>query len=93
MIDLQLVRRARPAVDLVYLLGSSTTPEFREGHMEEVLTFYHETLTGLLGKFGYSPELYTYAQLKKDFDECFIFGFVMSTMHSMVTNENMLNIL
>ena len=84
MVDLQLVRRARPSIDLVYLLGTSTGPEFREKHLEEILSFYHSTLIAGLTKFGYSSDLYTYQQLKKDFDECFIFGFVMGTMNAMV---------
>ena len=80
-----MVRRGRPTIDLAYLLGSSTSPEFRKEHLDEILSFYHKTLIDLLTSFGYSAQVYPYDQLEKDFEECFVFGFVMAIMHAMVT--------
>lgn len=71
-------------MDLAYLLGSSTTPEFRRDHLDEILSFYHGTLIEVLGGLGYPALLYPYDQLKQDYDECFVFGFAMGTMHAMV---------
>ena len=84
VLDFQMSRRTRPAVDLVYFLGSSTTPEMREKHLEELLHFYHDQLTEILDGHGYSGR-YTYTELKKDFKECFVFGFVLATSHAKVT--------
>ena len=83
MLDFQLCRRARPAIDLVYCLGSSTSPETREEHLEELLQFYHDKLTEILDKYGYK-DCYSLSDFKKDFHDCYIFGFVLGTSHAQV---------
>ena len=85
MVDLQVVRRARPSIDLVYMLGSCTTAEFRKHHLPELLEFYHQMFVDTLKKLGYSESLYTLDQLTKDFDECYVHGFVVSILQAMVT--------
>lgn len=85
MLDLQLMRVARPAVDLSYLFGSSTSPEFRKEHLADFLQFYHTALASHLGDLGHRvDDLLTLDQLKRDFDECFVFGFVVGILHSQV---------
>ena len=84
MLDLQMSRFARSTIELVYFFGSSTGPEFREKHLEEMLTFYHDTLMGFLNSYGYDENVYTYSDLKADFIDCFPFGYYMGQLHSMV---------
>lgn len=81
LLDLQLMRRSRPAVDLVYFFGSSTYFQFRAKHMEELLKYYHGCLSNELEAFGYSKSTHTYQQLNQDFDDCWPFGFVIAIMH------------
>jgi hypothetical protein len=85
MLDLQMVRRANPTVDLCYFFGSSTSPEIREKHLEEMLTFYWKRLDMLLVTLGYPSNLYTYKSLKKDFKRTFLFGVMLGSMHAMVS--------
>ena len=85
ILDLQLSRRANPGVDLAYFLGSSTSPAFREKHLDDLLTFYHSILKERLVAFGYPDNTYTLENVKKDFKYCFPFGFCMARIHIMVS--------
>ena len=83
LIDLQLSRRARPAVDLAYFFGSSTKPWWRKEHMEDMLRYYHDRLMDQLKYHGYNDEsLYPFERLKADMKECFPFGFSLALMHA-----------
>ncbi|XP_071442951.1 uncharacterized protein [Hetaerina americana] len=44
LVDLQLVRYAPPAFDILLFLHVCTKRAFRERHLEELLKFYHEAL-------------------------------------------------
>ena len=82
--DLQLSSRASPMIDLVYFFGSSTTPEFREMHLEELLAFYHSILVQRLEALGHDKSVYTLKKIKEDFNFCYPFGFFMAKTHAMV---------
>ena len=86
-LDLQYVRRARPTVDLVYLFGTSTSPEFREEKLEEMLRFYHESLVKHLERLGYPRDTYAYDNLLEDYRDSFAFGFVVAQFHSQVNKK------
>ena len=82
MLDLQIVRRSRPAADLNYFFGSSVSPEFRDEHLEEMLSFYHGNLTQSLEVLGYSAQtIFTLENLKQEYQECHMIGFIMGAMH------------
>ncbi len=85
LIDLQLAKYAKPAVDLVYFFGSSTSYKFRENHLDSLLRLYHSTLHKELKEFGYTTELYTFQQLLDDFQDCWPFGFTLSCAHIAVS--------
>ncbi len=85
ILDFQLVRRARPTVDLAYFLASSLIPETRRRHLDNLLSDYYRTLADSLNSLGYDAgELYPYTSLKTDFKECYIFGIVSGLMHAQV---------
>ena len=79
-----MCRYAKPTVDLVYFFGSSTDPEFREKHLEDLLKFYHDTLMRFLKSYGYDDSIYTYSDFKTDFIDCFPYGYSMGLLHAMV---------
>ena len=81
MVDLQICRRARPSLDVACLLVTTTNEDFRANNLEEALKFYHSRLGHYLSKCGHDVNgLYPFEQLKKEFDECFVFGFCEKTM-------------
>ena len=86
IVDLQNTRLGRPGCELTYFFCSSTTPEQRKDHLDELLRLYYdeffEQLT-ILGD-GCDQTCYTFDQLKDDYAECFSFGFVMGCLHSHV---------
>ena len=84
-----MCRRARPTIDVAYLLWTSTTPAFRQkdGNGEALLRHYYSTLVSRLDALGYKgEELYTKEEFKKDYKDCSLFGYQISQMHTMVTN-------
>ena len=85
LIDFQLSRRARPCVDLAYFIGASTNEEFREKHLEDLLKYYHDKISGVLDIIGYDAKtLYSYDYFRKEFQECFPFGHIMAVVHAQV---------
>ena len=84
-IDFQIVRRGRPTIDLCYMLTTSTNTQFRHEHRYEIIDAYHKKLVENLVDFGYSKDLYPYAQFKQDVKDCFVFGYAMGSMHAQVT--------
>ena len=71
-------------MDLVYFFSASTTPAFRETHLKEYLTFYHDTLIKRLEAFGYSSDVYTFNQLVEDYDSHYSYGYCMGQVHVLV---------
>ena len=51
--------------------------------MDELLHYYHGKLTSILDQYGYS-NVYPYTEMKKDFDECFLFGIICGNTHAQV---------
>lgn len=86
VVDLQMVRRARPTIDLAYFFASSLSPEFRENHLQELLKYYHLSLTKCLVNLGYDEDLYTFDSFKGNFEECYIYGVGYGTIHAQVWN-------
>ena len=86
MLDLQIVRRARPAIDIAYILCSSTHYDLRHNNREEILSFYHSHLTNELKRLGYSESLHTYEAFREDFEEARAWGIMMGSMHGIVSD-------
>jgi hypothetical protein len=57
----------------------------RKYHFEELLKFYYNRFCEELKNLGGSSKpIFTYAELKKEFDDCYPYGFIMGCMHSQV---------
>lgn len=57
LVDLALTKWASPTTDLSYFLFMSTTPELRKAHMDEIMAYYHQTLTKALQDLGEDPNI------------------------------------
>ncbi len=77
-------------VDICYLLGSSTSPEQREEHLDEWLKLYWTSLDTNLVRLGYPGNLYTYEEMMRNFKQNFLFGVVVGALHAMVSAEILL---
>jgi hypothetical protein len=82
---MQGTRFGRPGIELVYFFCSSTSPEQRKGHFDELLRFYYDRFFEELRSLGDNSEpLFSIDDLKRDYDECYPFGFAMGFAHSQV---------
>ena len=69
MVDFQLSRIGHPLEDILYFLYTSTLPEFREMHMENLLNHYYNMLTCSLERLGINimEEGYTMDKFMQDY--------------------------
>lgn len=90
-VDFQLIHRNRPGIDLVYFFFTSTDPDFREKHLDDLLKSYHGELVGHLDGFGYQGEsLICFQDLKKQYKECYMFGLHFTVVHYTVRHGNLI---
>jgi thiamine kinase-like enzyme len=52
LIDLQVMQEACPTMDLTYLIYTSTTTEFRQKHLEDMLKLYYNSFKSYCDKLG-----------------------------------------
>lgn len=79
LLDWQMSAINHPCMDLSYLIGTSTTPKFREKHLDEILQFYYGELKENLNKFGYDlEEILTFETLKKTYNDYHVFQFMIA---------------
>nr|CAD7426330.1 unnamed protein product [Timema monikensis] len=74
LIDFQIIRYGSPALDLQCFLTTSPNDEVRETKVDQLLEEYHSALTDNLRLLGMSPDLYSLETLKKEFNDCSLFG-------------------
>jgi len=58
MVDLQNTRIGRPGIDLSYFFCSSTSPQQRKDHFDELLRFYYDCFFEELRNLGNTSEPY-----------------------------------
>ena len=68
----------------VYFLCTSTCPEMRAGHLDEILADYYGRLIFHLSRFGYPESAYPAESFRKDLDECFVYGYITGTFVTQV---------
>ncbi len=85
IVDLQNTRMGRPGLELAYFFCSSTSPQQRKLHFEELFQYYYDNFFEELKNLGDNSEpAFTLEELKEDFDDCYHYGFVMGCVHSQV---------
>ena len=69
MVDFQVSRIGHAVSDILYFLYSSTTPELRAENLDNLLSYYFETLTKDLNRLGIniSEENYTMKHFLQDY--------------------------
>eukprot|EP00095_Tigriopus_kingsejongensis_P007654 maker-scaffold116_size340332-snap-gene-1.11 protein:Tk07654 transcript:maker-scaffold116_size340332-snap-gene-1.11-mRNA-1 annotation:"GH19368" len=77
-VDLAVIRWASPCTDLAFFFFTSTTPELREAHLDELLEFYQAELAHTFSQLNEDPHIYTLEQLKIDYNKYALLGFIMS---------------
>ncbi|XP_046389628.1 uncharacterized protein LOC124158538 [Ischnura elegans] len=78
LVDLQLIRFAPVAIDLLLFLHTSTTRKFRQDNLNELLEEYHKQLGNIVGKKELD-ELMSLEKLKESMSELGLFGKVIAT--------------
>ncbi|CAH1116681.1 unnamed protein product [Phaedon cochleariae] len=78
IIDWQLASLHSPALDLSLLIYTSSS-KTELSHFEELLKFYHSTLTSFLKELGSNAEdIFSFSQLKEHWYRYSVFGFLWS---------------
>lgn len=74
-----MCRIGSPALDLAYYLFSSTTKQFRDQYLDELLHIYHSSLAELMTRCGSEPEKwFTFNDLQNELKKSGIFGLVFA---------------
>lgn len=53
LVDYQILRHHHPAFDILLVLYSNTTREFRKEHLQKLLDYYYSTFEEILRSYGY----------------------------------------
>ena len=85
MVDLQSCRLGRPGIELAYFFCSSTTPQQRKEHFEDLFKFYYDQFFAELKDLGDNSEpQFSLEELRTEYDECYAWGFVQGCVHAQV---------
>ncbi|ODM91728.1 hypothetical protein Ocin01_14956 [Orchesella cincta] len=81
LVDFQLTRDACPTADLVYLVYTSTTLEYRKAHLDEALQLYHDRFNEVCSLMGVEtlPD-FNMTSLKRRFHRSKLMGYMMATI-------------
>ena len=91
ILDLQNTRLNRPGMELSYFFCSSTSPQQRKSHFEDLLKLYYDCFFEELKNLGDDSEpFFTLEDLQEEYNECFAFGFILGCMHAQVKKLNSL---
>ena len=89
MVDLQSCRLGRPGIELAYFFCSSTTPQQRKEHFQDLFKFYYDQFFAELKDLGDNSEpQFTLEDLRAEFDEGYPWGFVQGCVHAQVTVQS-----
>ncbi|XP_049830763.1 uncharacterized protein LOC126272167 isoform X3 [Schistocerca gregaria] len=79
IIDFQMSRWANPVCDLSFFLYSSTSKEFRDSNISDLLKTYHQSLSEMIQDLGSDPQVvYPYKIFEVEVKQFSTFGFIMS---------------
>ncbi|CAL4183511.1 unnamed protein product, partial [Meganyctiphanes norvegica] len=87
LIDWQMVHWNTSVTDLHYFLFSSTTPELRKDHLDELLYYYHSIFIDATTKLGSPVPFWTYQQFKKEYNRLAAYGFMKGIMFCILLCE------
>ncbi|XP_076039886.1 uncharacterized protein LOC143024709 isoform X2 [Oratosquilla oratoria] len=77
LIDFQICQWTNPVFDLHYVISTSTTPELRKAHLDDVLRHYHETFTNVTKRLDSPVPDYSYEEFREEYDKSALVGLIM----------------
>ena len=75
-IDFQMARYSSPVLDLQYFIHTSASEQVRSEYTEHLLQMYHTELQDTLRKLGCYHHIYTFEQMKKEYEDRSLFGLI-----------------
>ena len=75
-IDFQITRYSTPVLDLQYFIHTSASEQVRSEYTEHLLQVYHTELQGTLKTLACDHHIYTFEQLKKEYEDRSLFGLI-----------------
>ncbi|CAL4138501.1 unnamed protein product, partial [Meganyctiphanes norvegica] len=87
LIDWQLTHWNTSVADLYYFLFSSTTPEIRKDHLEELLQYYHYIFIDATTKLSSPVPFWTYKQFKQEYNRLASYGFLKGIMFTLMLSD------
>ncbi|XP_058443605.1 uncharacterized protein LOC131425603 [Malaya genurostris] len=81
LLDWQICRYASPALDLMYLIFTSSNKAFRDQHYQSLIDLYHRSLSDFLRRLGSDPErLFPREALDQQLKQFGRFGLLMAVL-------------
>jgi hypothetical protein len=71
-----------------HFFGSSSTAKFRANFLDDLLRNYHTKLIQDLENFGYKNSVYPLEHFLADFEDTWLFGFIIGCYHMQVSSNN-----
>lgn len=85
-IDWQISFYCSPAIDLLFFIFSATDKELRDNEYENLLRYYHSSLSEMVTKLGSDPgKIFTFEDLKRQLAKCGKFAFLNAPLLLMIT--------
>ena len=60
LINMTLMHWCNPCLDLVNFMFTSTTPQLRKSHLDEILSCYHDEFIKKIQMLGEDPSIYSF---------------------------------
>lgn len=78
-----------PVLDILYLIYTSTTLDYRKKYREEILKRYHDEFTAITNRLGAPASSWTFEAFKEECQKARIYGAVMGMMVNLITLANL----
>lgn len=80
LVDFQLCRKGSVVNDLAYFVYSGVKKDILD-NLDYYLKIYHDSFSTTLSSYNLDPaSIFTFEDLKSEFKEYFVFGFIMSQL-------------
>ncbi|XP_055321909.1 uncharacterized protein LOC129577979 [Sitodiplosis mosellana] len=89
LLDWQVIRFGSPAIDLLYNLFTSTDKALRDKEYDNLLQFYHKSLSRTVQLLGSNPdELFTFDDLQSELKRCGNYALMLAPMLIQISQAN-----
>ncbi|CAL4137996.1 unnamed protein product [Meganyctiphanes norvegica] len=76
VLDWQIAQWNTPIYDLQYMINTSTSPEFRKTHLNDILHYYHSIFMEITDNLGEPVSNLSYDVFQKEYSKMDLFGLV-----------------